>query len=252
MTGIGAAQLIPDSSTRFFWYADILNSAGCSYLNGVGDKVSTFTTELRDLFLKAAGRLPNDASRAVVDAVAHDTEVYLGNQRIGCAVDKALEKIIFDSSQSTDSFIVVAHSMGSLVAYKTFLNNLGALPVHVYFLTFGSMLAELDVQRALLGSLLTPPPVVPMPVEWWRNVVNRGDLLAFPSAGVFFTENPAKAPKDLPINTPQTSANGTAYFVSRHDAGAYLRDPSTANAIREAWCAVASESPDCKQSRVAH
>ena len=126
--------------------------------------------------------------------------------------------------------------------------KLSFLPIHIYFLTFGSMLAEPEVQRALLGSLTAIPPPVPLQVEWWRNVMNRGDLLAFPSARAFSTDHPEKGPKDIPINTPRINVGGTAsYYVSRHD-----RDPSTAKAIREAWCAVATESADCKTLGVGH
>jgi hypothetical protein len=133
------------------------------------------------------------------------------------------------------------------------MTNLSILPIHVYLVTFGSMLAELEVQRALLGSHLQPPFLVPAAVEWWRNVMNRGDLLAFRSEGLFSTNRPQSAPKDIPINTQQMrERNVASYYVSRHDAGAYLRDPSTAKAIRQAWCAVTPESADCKKLRGGH
>jgi hypothetical protein len=67
------------------------------------------------------------------------------------------------------------------------------------------------------------------------------------------TEHPAKVPKDILIDTPRAKGRAAgSYYVSRHDAGAYLRDPSTAKAIREAWCAAATESADCKKLGLGH
>ena len=85
--------------------------------------------------------------------------------------------------------------MGSLIVYKNLMNSLKNVPAPVYLLTIGSMLGERAVQRTLLGSLSEFPAPVPLPVFWWRNILNRGDLLAFRSHDAFVSTYPAKMPR---------------------------------------------------------
>jgi hypothetical protein len=232
LAAIGAGHLMPDSSTRFFWYADILDkSQECRFATGDGAgyraKGLEFMEDMRDVILKLAG-LPNDASRALVAWRLSDTEKYLRNGGIACKVDLGLDDVFREASESASALVVVAHSMGSLIVYKNLMNALKGVPVPVYLLTIGSMLGERTVQRTLLGSLSEFPAPVPLPVFWWRNVLNRGDLLAFRSHDAFSSTYPAKVPKDIEINTSKTD---------RHDAAEYLQARATAEALREAWCA---------------
>ena len=98
------------------------------------------------------------------------------------------------------------------------------------------MIAQPQVQATVLGSLQKPPAPVPMPVVWWRNIVNRGDLLAFPAANAFSTSALAKRPVDIDINTAASD---------RHSATEYLASEAMGKALREAYCQATLAKAGC-------
>jgi hypothetical protein len=252
----GAPDLIPRGSRRFYWYADILDSgSGCSYLRVDSDesdlrgraKGVDVWPKVRDLLLAIARQMPNAAERALVNLKIRDTERYLSNESIACGVDSGLEGALEEGlqerqigqSQSIPTgtpVIVVAHSMGSMILYKNLMGPLKHLSRPVYVITIGSMLGERAVQRTLLGSHAAYPAPVPLPVTWWRNVLNRGDLFAFASNGAFFSQHPSKRPKDIRINTGNQN---------RHSATGYLSSREVGDVLRESWC-LALDQPSCR------
>ncbi len=123
------------------------------------------------------------------------------------------------ASVTPETRVVVAHSLGSVVAYEA----LCALPDHQVraLVTLGSPLGI----RNLIFDRLDPTPrtgrgVWPGPDTLaWTNVVDRGDVVALE--------------KDLRIRFGDRVSNAVVHNGAHaHDATAYLTDPLTGQAIR--------------------
>jgi hypothetical protein len=131
--------------------------------------------------------------------------------------------------------VVVAHSLGSLVAY-------GALR--------GATVSNASVQRLeTLGSPLGAPELrdliftdgtarlvkLPASVRSWVNIREPRDPIAIP-----LSDADSTTLRDL-------MGSGSADGVDAHDMGGYLRDPMAARAIAWAWCS-AFERPSTAPS----
>jgi hypothetical protein len=236
LAGINLTELAPRSTRRFYWYGDTLRKEkGCAF--AFSDAVWraadwAFWPEARKVLVAAAGQLPNAAQQTLLNSQMEDTAKYLGNGSVACEVDDGLASI-WDAPSAAAPVIVIAHSMGSMVLYKNLMNALARSKRPTYIITIGSMVGVPAVQRTLLGSAAAYPAPVPLPVVWWRNIVNRGDHLAFNARAAFWSETPAKIPVDVPIDAPD---------AERHAATAYLGSTTFANTLREAWC-LASRLP---------
>jgi hypothetical protein len=239
LQGTGARGLFPESTRKFFWYADLLNREDACKLAFGAEALRALGWNLwpkaRDFFLASAKQLPDSAKSTVVDHFLPDTGKYLENGKVACGVDDALEAIWKQVPDGTP-IIAIAHSMGSIVLYKNLTGQLRNTPDPVYLITIGSMIAQPDVQATILGSLQKPPAPVPMPVKWWRNIVNRGDLLAFLDAKAFATSDPARQPVDLEINTAASD---------RHSATEYLESDVMGKALRAAYCQATGAKAGC-------
>lgn len=240
----GVPGLIPHGARRFYWYADMLDShVRCRM--AAGEEV-TGVDEVRDLFLAIARQMPNAAERALVQWRMRDTEKYLRDFTLACVVDSRL-LVMLDSIPRRVPLVIVAHSMGSMIIYKNLLEFMEPLRhqsnPRVYLVTIGSMLGEPAVQRTLLGSHAGYPGPVPLPVVWWRNVLNKGDLLAFKARNAFKSEYLNKVPKDIAIDTRGRN---------RHSAVGYLGSPDFGQVLREAWCTAAPTNPSCAAHRTKH
>jgi len=226
----GIAPLVPRPSRKFFWYADMLDSEqGCALdfgseaLRAAGWK---FFQGTRDALLSLASQTPVALQRQLVDGFLTDTGKYLGNGRVACGVDDGLDAL-WHTVPDGAPIVAIAHSMGSIVLYKNLMGQLKSNGHDVYLITVGSMIAQADVQRAVLGSFASYPGPVPPSVVWWRNIVNQGDLLAFNAAAGFQTSFPAKRPVDVAIDTDAEN---------RHLATNYLESEAMGRAIAEAAC----------------
>ena len=225
----GVPGLIPRDSRRFFWYADAVagrNSCNFFAMTAPENDGMDFWPVLRDLFLRIASQMPNAAEREIVRWRMDDTERYLSDPTVSCRVHDDLLDLLIESAQLNVPLIIVGHSMGSMIIYKQLMTMSDSRSV--YLVTIGSMLGERSVLRTLLGSHAGYPGVVPRPVVWWRNVINRGDLLAFEAARAFSSQFPGKRPKDVIIDV-RTGP--------RHNASTYLSSPKVGRLLLEAWCA---------------
>jgi len=235
----GARDLFPESNRRFFWYADLLNredscklAFGAEALRAIG---WSLWPKARDFFLASAQQLPDSAKSTVVDHFIPDTGKYLENGKVACGVDDALEAIWKEVPEGT-AIVAVAHSMGSIVLYKNLTGQLRNTANPVYLITIGSMIAQPDVKATILGALQKPPALVPGPVKWWRNIVNRGDLLAFPDANAFYATDPARRPVDLDMNSAASD---------RHSASEYLKSDVMGHTLRAAYCQAVGAKAGC-------
>jgi len=120
---------------------------------------------------------------------------------------------------TADTEVIVAHSLGTVVAYETLCAHPEWPDLHL--ITLGSPLA---VPRLVLDRLLPPPaphPRWPAPVTRWTNIADRADAVALTK-----TLAPAFGPRitDLLVhNGPQA-----------HDVRPYLTARETGTAVAEA------------------
>ena len=228
---------------HFVWYADILaGSQACDFGTGLGEVVNRapgyeLWDKVRDTLVAAARQLPNGTQRRILQLRMQDVGRYLGNGSLACGVDNSFKATVTaagrDRFGKTRPVIIVAHSLGSMITYKNLRNALSDFTSPIYLITVGAMIGDAGVQHALLGAVSDYPAPVPLPVTWWRNIINDGDFLAFKTEGAFFSSNAAKRPTDEWIRLGN---------VDRHSATDYLGSPLFGQRIVEAWCR-ASDAP---------
>jgi hypothetical protein len=122
------------------------------------------------------------------------------------AVQRVLDAVVADTR------VVVAHSLGTVVAYEALASS--RLPVA--FVTLGSPLGL----RGLISDRLDPPPSVDLPgaVRSWTNIVDTGDVVA--------------AVEDLrPLFGDHIDQVRVHNGAHAHDARPYLTDRLTGDAI---------------------
>jgi hypothetical protein len=248
LTRAGHPDLIPASQRRFVWFADLLQprARGCSFLDkGAADAYKapgmSKWPSLRDLFAHAAEGLNNQEQKALVAAVMADVETYLGNGAPACAVDGRFRDAFGDGAAAQrippdGPVVIVAHSLGSMVAYKNLMNRLADTHRPVYLVTIGAMVGARVVQQTLLGSHADYPAKVPLPVKGWWNVVNTQDSLAFAAAPAFTSGTPSKRPHDTILDL--VGPDG-------HSATRYLESAAVGHAIADAWCAASLKGAAC-------
>ena len=202
----------------------------------------TLWTAVRDRLASRAGQLPSDVQRSLLNLRMKDVAIYLSNGSLACAVDNRFERTMDSaagdglSRDARRPVIVVAHSLGSMIVYKNLINRPTKTPV--YLVTIGSMIGDAGVQRSLLGSAAAYPAPVPLPVAWWRNLVNNGDLLAFKASPAFTSSEPSKRPVDDLLDLQNED---------RHSAAGYLGSPNFARRLNEALCLASGQPAGCAE-----
>lgn len=148
----------------------------------------------------------------------HDVAVYLDDRSVRDRINRHVARA-FDDGRTNDPVVVVAHSLGSVVAYDL-LRPEGTVkrPVHT-LVTIGSPLGLRAVRRALAP--LDDPPMV----RRWLNAYDDRDVIALHPL------EPADFPFDPPIENHPGIRNDT---VNHHGIEGYLGDPTVATAIVEA------------------
>jgi hypothetical protein len=153
----------------------------------------------------------------VVDLVTHDVSVYLTNSGVRSQVDRIVEKELDQSP-----CVVVAHSLGTVVAYNVLFNASAALDVRL-FVTVGSPLGLNAVKNNLDGPLAKP-----VCVSRWFNARDKRDIVAaVPLDSKHFSVSP-------PISNKSDVDNHTS---NRHGIEGYLDDPEVARKIFQALTA---------------
>lgn len=158
--------------------------------------------------LRAIDRVPG-VNSGVVDLVTRDVYVYLTFPGVRRRIDEMVAAA-FDESPT----VVIAHSLGTVVAYNVLLARNRSHPVP-RFLTLGSPLGVKALQRHLDSPLVSPPAV-----GSWRNAFDDRDVVALrpldASTGFRF-EPPILNKKDVKNHTE-----------NRHGIAGYLADPVVA------------------------
>lgn len=239
--------LLADADVRNVWYADVLDprsDEGCEPAApgqrgrvseaGISEGLGAFGRGLLGALLDLAP----DTTASPLQALAGDI-MYLSDGGKRCAAERRVLRAVDRAAAEGRRVIVVAHSMGGLVAYRALhapttdatgrANGAGPSRIDM-FVTLGTPLTVPLVREITLGSgaITRPARVVS-----WVNVRDPDD----PFASSIVSEGAA-------VTEVSLSASGDAERA--HDALRYLRDGRTARAILTAWCegfTVATQAP---------
>jgi hypothetical protein len=165
--------------------------------------------------LRAADAIPGVSARAI-EGFTRDVYVYLSVSRIRDTINR-----IVDTAIPTSKAIVVAHSLGSVVAYDVFQKASRSfdIPLHV---SVGSPLGVGPIRRVLA------PLSFPRKVGSWYNAFDERDVVALhPLDSTTFDVKP-------PVENYTRVRNGTE---NAHGIAGYLNDPTVAARIYNAIAA---------------
>jgi len=230
----GAKTLAEDSlltrrDVRVVWYADVLDprsNSGCDYSaadpRAKRSRGDSDDAQLRS-FVGAVGGFLNVLTSMVSDSASGSElralgadAAFLSDPRKRCAAEDRLAQALSRAKSEGRPVILVAHSLGSVVAY----DYLSAIPdsgVVTKLITIGSPVGSADFRRLLIGgdSTITRP----MSVLDWVNVRNDTDLFAVPlSVG-----------RDVVSMPPPDETDP-------HEMVGYLRESATAREVLIGWC----------------
>lgn len=236
----GAATLtrgasIEENDVRVVWYADVLDprsSEGCDYgrtdpralrdARTDGD-VKQLASIAGGLFNALSAFAGESESGSQLRALAADAS-FLSDSRKRCGTEARLATALDRARAEGRPVILVAHSLGSLVAYD-YLSTRNDSGLVERFVTIGSMVGAPDLRRLLIGGDSTDRFVRPPSVKDWVNIRNEKDPLATPLA----------IGRDM-VTTPPADE------IDPHEMVGYLRGTAASREILGAWCA--AMSPD--------
>ena len=231
----GAAVLagtrpLADSDVRLVWYADVLepaSAASCDYAaadprarrdaaedDGLKSVVSLVGSVL-DGFSATAS---DSDARSTLQSLAADA-AFLSDAHKRCATEARLAAAIDRARAEGRPVIVVAHSLGSVVAYD-YLSTRRDSGLVQTLITVGSPLGSPDLRHLLIGGGDGDTVATLASVEHWINVRNDGDPLA----------TVIRVARDVDVQSP-------ADETDPHELVGYLREPATAKLVIGAWCA---------------
>jgi pimeloyl-ACP methyl ester carboxylesterase len=236
------APLVAERDVRLVWYADVLDprsSESCDYTPDDprarhDAKTDPGLKSLVSLVGNVLGALtsfvPDTESVTQLRALSADAS-FLSDAHRRCASERRLSDALDRAKREGRPVILVAHSLGSLVAYD-YLSTRRDSAVVQRLVSLGSMLGASDLRRLLIGGDSTDGFGLPHSVRSWVNVRNDGDPLAVPLS--FGNEIVTTPPADE---------------MDRHEMIAYLRNSFTAGAILEGWCAafVTAQPSGCRE-----
>jgi hypothetical protein len=168
-------------------------------------------------FLRVLDRNLPDLGSAVVEALTRDVYIYLKRT----SVRRAVNKIVSDTLNTAPT-VVVAHSLGTVVAYDALRKDPRALNVPLY-VTLGSPMG-VELIRSQLAPIKFPKP----PLGHWYNAYDERDVVAlYPLDRDNFDVDPAI----------ENSSRVNNHTGNRHGIDGYLDDPAVARRIHEALVA---------------
>ncbi|UTT59013.1 hypothetical protein [Cellulosimicrobium cellulans] len=186
--------------------------------------------EWLNLLLSALDRYVPGLSSGVVVLLARDVWAYLHDDVVRRTIDDALAAAIPTDGPA----VVVAHSLGSVVAYSVLREHPDAARWDVpLLLTLGSPLAI----RAIRDVLAARAPLrVPAPVRRWVAARDRRDALALHGLGpeAFPLDPPTPAIEDLVVANAAPGHHAAAVLLTDGSPAGYLALPQVAATVAAA------------------
>ena len=226
---LAKGELVTSRDVRLVWYADVLDprsGAGCAYdaNDARARRDSRSDPDLKN-FVSLVGNFVGALTTMIADsesatqlrALAGDAS-FLSDATKRCASERRLGDAIERARREGRPVILVAHSLGSVVAYD-YLSTRTDTGVVQRLVTVGSMLGSDELRRLLIGGDSTDKFALPASVKSWFNVRNTGDMLAvqMPFGRDVLTTGPSDEP-------------------DQHEMVSYLRGEAGAAAILSGWC----------------
>ena len=231
--GVTSERLINESDVRLVWYADVLDPHSTERCDYADSDPRARRDARTDPDLKAAVSLLGNVVGALNALVADDSSAvdlrslagdasFLSDSRARCASERRLAGAIDRAASEGRPVILVAHSLGSVIAYD-YLSSRRDTGVVQRLVSVGSPLGSAGLRHLLIGGDSTDSLAEPPSVKSWVNISNDGDPLAGP---VSVARNvTTTAPSDEP---------------DQHEMVGYLRNSVTAGAVLGGWCAAFS------------
>ncbi|WP_280335667.1 hypothetical protein [Nocardia wallacei] len=161
---------------------------------------------------RTLSRIPGLDAR-VIDTWLRDVSLYITN----AAVQRAVDQIVL-TELDTEPFALVAHSLGTVVAYNVLRSPLRTAPCRG-LITLGSPLAIPAIRKRLRAPVTYPPAL-----SNWFNAFDKADIVALrPLDATYF-------PTDPPIDNYPGVTNPTP---DRHGITGYLTDPKVATVVAD-------------------
>lgn len=214
---------------RLVWYADVLDprsSAGCDYASTdprarraaeADPDVRTVVSIVGGLFGAITSLVADSEAESQVRGLAADAS-FLTDTRKRCASEQRLADAIARAQSEGRPVILVAHSLGSIVAYD-YLSTRADSALVRRLITLGSPLGSPNLRQLLLGGDSTDTLSLPKSVLGWTNIRNDRDPFA----------TPVTVGRDIAEPLSDDEADP-------HDMVGYLGNSVTAGAVLGEWC----------------
>jgi pimeloyl-ACP methyl ester carboxylesterase len=222
-------RLLTDRDVRLVWYADVLQPSSterCSYADtdprakrdaSTDPELKSFVSLIGNILGAITSFVADQPSLSELRSLSGDAQ-FLSDSRARCGAEQRLATAIDGAAKEGRPVIVVAHSLGSLVAYD-YLSSLRQSGVVQRVVSVGSPLGSSELRRLLIGGDSTETFTLPTSVKSWINVRSAADPLAVPlSIG-----------GDVVTTTPPDEPDA-------HDMVGYLKSAAAARAIVGGWC----------------
>lgn len=231
---VDGRPLYSDRDVRVVWYADVLDprsTSGCDYKSDdARARRAASDPELKEV-VSTAGSILGALTALVDDSAAAGQlrslsadAAFLADSRKRCASEQRLAEALDRAHREGRPVILVAHSLGAVVAYD-YLSSRSDTGVVDRLITIGSLLGAPDLRRLLIGGDTLARP---SSVKSWINIRNQDDWFAAPiSVG-----------KDILTSAPSDEPDP-------HEMVGYLRGAATNAEVAADWCAAfASKAPE--------
>jgi pimeloyl-ACP methyl ester carboxylesterase len=216
-----------DEDVRLAWYADVLDPDSdslCTIVAGDADSLG-FGDFARGLLGFLASAVPKDESREMRGVISDLTYVVDPWKR--CAAERRVGSVIEAAAGENRPVVVVAYSLGSLVAYGYLHSRPPSTKssTRLRVITLGSPLGIPAIRQMVFGDNVNTLSL-PGAVSGWENVYDPNDLFSGPVEGILV----GGVVKDRAL---RASPIDEAHFVSR-----YLQDRVTGAAVMRALCEI--------------
>ena len=227
---ITALPLLSDRDVRVVWYADVLDprsSAGCDYASNdararrnatIDPDLKALVATVGSLFDMITSVVADTESISHLRALSADAS-FLGDSRKRCASEQRVGDAIDAARRDGRPVILVAHSLGSLVAYD-YLSARSDTGLVQRFITVGSIVGATELRQLLIGGDASDTLSRPAGVKSWTNIRHENDFFA---TSISIGRNVIATP---PADEPDP-----------HELVGYLRGSATAMEVLGSWCA---------------
>ena len=165
---------------------------------------------------------------------------FINKDNVACNIRDILKKQLRIKFDNNEHVLLIAHSMGSVIAYDTLweLSHLDNLNGNVDLLTIGSPLGMNYIQKRLMGNKYTGKKKYPTNINRWINISAIGDVTALDR---IFSDDFSEMLELKLINSIEDHCDGIYNFfhdehgLNCHRSYGYLVNPAVGKVIADWW-----------------